>query len=218
RWVVASSELIEEISALVASAPVLVADGHHRYETACAYLAGEGAGTRGADAILAFVVELAEDELAVQGIHRLVEGVPAAAVLEGLERWFEPSPGPDDPGLLAEAMLEAGGLGLVMPDRNLLLVARPELLASVADDLDTSRLGFALEASLPGAKVSFQHGIGASRAAVLTGRASAAVLVRPVSIEQIESTANGGRRMPPKSTFFHPKPRTGAVFRELDAS
>jgi uncharacterized protein (DUF1015 family) len=42
-----------------------------------------------------------------------------------------------------------------------------------------------------------------------------AVLLRPVSVAQIQATANAREKMPPKSTFFWPKPRTGAVFRSL---
>jgi len=42
------------------------------------------------------------------------------------------------------------------------------------------------------------------------------VLLRPVSVGQIARTADGGRLMPPKSTFFRPKLRTGMVFRELN--
>jgi uncharacterized protein (DUF1015 family) len=37
-----------------------------------------------------------------------------------------------------------------------------------------------------------------------------------VSVDQILAIAHGGERMPPKSTFFHPKPRTGLVLRLLD--
>ena len=52
--------------------------------------------------------------------------------------------------------------------------------------------------------------------AVATEQAQAVVLLRPVSVDQIAEWARAGRRMPPKSTYFHPKPRTGMVFRTLD--
>jgi uncharacterized protein (DUF1015 family) len=50
---------------------------------------------------------------------------------------------------------------------------------------------------------------------VVSGKAQAGVLLRPVAVTQIASTARAGRRMPTKTTFFHPKPRTGMVFRRL---
>jgi uncharacterized protein (DUF1015 family) len=57
--------------------------------------------------------------------------------------------------------------------------------------------------------------VGRALAAVRDGRAQAAILLRPVSVEQIRATAAARGLMPPKSTVFHPKPRTGTVFRSL---
>ena len=51
--------------------------------------------------------------------------------------------------------------------------------------------------------------------AVRSGRAQAGVLLRPATVAQIVAIAHGGERMPPKTTFFAPKPRTGLVFRDL---
>jgi uncharacterized protein (DUF1015 family) len=53
-------------------------------------------------------------------------------------------------------------------------------------------------------------------ALVEKGAADAAVLLRPVTVEQIRAAAFAGVRMPEKTTFFQPKPRTGFVFRSLD--
>ena len=47
--------------------------------------------------------------------------------------------------------------------------------------------------------------------------AQAVVLLRAVTVDQIAEWARTGRRMPPKTTYFHPKPRTGMVFRTLSA-
>jgi uncharacterized protein (DUF1015 family) len=41
------------------------------------------------------------------------------------------------------------------------------------------------------------------------------VLLRPASVAAIAATARARDKMPPKTTFFHPKPRTGIVFRPL---
>ena len=53
-------------------------------------------------------------------------------------------------------------------------------------------------------------------AAVEKGNAQAAVLLRPVDVDTIRAAAAAGLRMPEKTTFFAPKPRTGMVFRSLD--
>jgi uncharacterized protein (DUF1015 family) len=84
-----------------------------------------------------------------------------------------------------------------------------------ARDLDSSRLDAALE-TLGIVDVTYQHGVDNVRRLVASGDAAAGVLLRPATVAQIEATAHGGDRMPPKTTFFHPKPRTGLVFRLLD--
>lgn len=65
------------------------------------------------------------------------------------------------------------------------------------------------------ATVSYQHGLEEALAEVASGRATAAVLIRPVSVAEIERTARERLLMPPKSTFFTPKLKTGFVLRPL---
>ncbi len=67
-----------------------------------------------------------------------------------------------------------------------------------------------------GLTVTYQHGLAAALAEVDAGRAAAAVLIRPVSVAEIERTAREGLLMPPKSTFFTPKLKTGFVIRSLE--
>jgi hypothetical protein len=110
-------------------------------------------------------------------------------------------------------MVEAGCLLLILPGRDVLLRPRPHDLSHVPD-LDSSRLDVAL-AALPAHTLAYQHGVEQVRAAVAAGAAQAGVLLRPATVAQIEATAHGGERMPPKTTFFHPKPKTGLVFRSL---
>ena len=206
------------ISAAVAEQPIVVADGHHRYETSLAYRAererDEGEAGQAA-ATMAFVVELIEDELTVHAIHRLVAGLPDGFDLLGaLAPWFDEAGAPPSDRPVTTAMADAGCLVLVQPGgREVLLRPRPDALAE-ARDLDSSRLDVAL-ASLPPHQLSFQHGVDHVRAAVADGAAQAGVLLRPATVAQIEATAHGGERMPPKTTFFHPKPKTGLVFRAL---
>ena len=65
------------------------------------------------------------------------------------------------------------------------------------------------------AEVTYQHGLDEVVDAVRTGAAAGAVLIRPVSVAEIERTAREGLLMPPKSTFFTPKLRTGFVIRPM---
>jgi uncharacterized protein (DUF1015 family) len=216
-WRVDDPATTRAIATAVAEHPVVVADGHHRYETSLAYK-GEREAADGqageAGATLAFVVELVEDELTVHGIHRLLAGLPEGTdLVAALAPWFEDAGPPPTDRPITTAMLEAGCLALVLPDCDVLLRPRPDALAD-ARDLDSSRLDVGL-AALPDHQLHFQHGVEHVRAAVASGAAQAGVLLRPATVAQIEATAHGGERMPPKTTFFHPKPKTGLVFRSL---
>ena len=225
-WQVRQPGVLQAISEAVSSAPVLIADGHHRFETSVAYrderrevdgVYPEAGG--GYDATLAYVVELAEEQLTVLPIHRLLAGLPADLDLPGaLEPWFDvfetPSGDDADDTTLPARMADAGALCLVTAESRWLLRPRPDAMAE-ARDLDSSRLDVAL-AGLPTHELTYQHGVGNVVAAVDSGQARAGVLLRPATVDQITRIAHGGERMPPKTTFFHPKPRTGMVFRSLD--
>lgn len=220
-WVLTEPDLLQAISELVDSAPVVIADGHHRYETSLAYRdeqrAANGDTGGGHDAVLMYVVELAEDELSVQPIHRLLSGLPPDLDLRAeLEPFFTIEPGGDLDELdasIAQTMEDRGSLVLVLPDGWSFLTPRPEAFEGVRD-LDTVRLDHALH-DLPEHSLVFQHSVGRATERVRSGDVQAAVLLRPATVGQIVDIANGGERMPPKTTFFYPKPRTGVVFRSL---
>lgn len=217
-WVVSDPQACAAIAEAVSAQPVVIADGHHRYETSLAYR-GEREAADGdpgaAGATMAYVVELVEDELTVRAIHRLVSGLPEGFdLLAALAPWFEPVGAPPADTPVTAAMLDAGALTLVTPEGETLLRPRPDALAD-ARDLDSARLDVALT-GLPEHTLRFQHGVDNVRRAVASGEAQAGVLLRPATVAQIEATAHGGERMPPKTTFFHPKPKSGLTFRLLD--
>jgi uncharacterized protein (DUF1015 family) len=211
-WRVSQPAITEAISSLVASAPVVVADGHHRYEVALAYQAScSGPGAH--DAVLALIVELSEEQLAVAPIHRLLSNLPAGwdpASLFG--SWFSVSATDPPDDTILDRMEEAESLALVAPGGTWLLHPNAAVIEAAEMDLDSSRLAIAV-GSHPGIEVRFQHGVDAIVAAVASGDADAGVLLRPATVAQIAAVAHEGTRMPPKTTFFTPKPATGMVFR-----
>lgn len=217
-WRITSADRVAAIEAAVAARPLVVADGHHRYETSVTYRDERRAQANGApgpyDAAMTFVVALDERVLLVRPIHRLLTGLPDGFDLEAaLEKSFEIHDAGEVDETITRRMRDAGALCLVLADRACLLVPRPEAMAGVRD-LDTSRLDRALE-SLPAHELAFQHGVDNVVERVRSGAAQAGVLLRPVPVAQIAAVAEGGERMPPKSTYFHPKPSTGGVFRPL---
>ena len=197
-WVLHDTAAISEA---VASTPLVIADGHHRYETALAYR--DEAGTEAAGRVLCYVVELTESQLAVGPIHRLLTGLPEDF---DLSPWFEMEP-VDGPPRGSMALITADGVWRLTPKQSTVDAAEA--------DLDSSRLDVAL-AQMPGVSVRYQHGVDLVAQAVAKGEAQAAVLLRPATVEQIAATGHGGERMPPKTTFFFPKPRTGMVFRAVE--
>jgi uncharacterized protein (DUF1015 family) len=213
---VADRDRIGEISRAVASTPALIADGHHRYAVARQYRAerrAESPGDPGAELTLAFVGELVADQLSVEAIHRVYTEVSAADLATALAERFDLESGDGDlgPEVLGR-MLADGRLVLVRPDGWDWLVPRADAFEGLRA-LD----GLWLEETLrdSAAEVTYQHGLDEAVDAVQTGRAGAAVLIRPVSVEEIRRTAEEGLLMPPKSTFFTPKLRTGLVIRDL---
>jgi len=216
-WRLTQPGVIEALSTTVGSAPVVIADGHHRYATAVAYRDERRAARHGTpgdeDLLLALVCELADGQAGVRPIHRVVTGLPEGFDLVGaLGACFEPRAALPPVERLPDRMAEQGALGLLLPDGRLFLL-HPRV---AVDDLpsDAALLDQAL-AGLPPHRLAFDHSLVSVTGQVATGEAQAGVLLRPVAVDQIARTACAGRRMPTKTTFFHPKPRTGMVFRRL---
>jgi uncharacterized protein (DUF1015 family) len=213
-WRVTSPGVIDAIAGTVASAPVVIADGHHRFEVGLAYQAEQGAGGP-QDAILALVVELSADQLFVAPVHRLLAGLPAGWSPAAWSEWFEVTPMGAPDGGVVDRLVAAGGMGVVNRQGAWLLQPRRALEDAAAMPLDSSRLEVVL-APMPSVTVRYQHGWAAAVGAVANDDADAAVLLRPATVPQIAEVAERRERMPPKTTFFTPKPATGMVLRSLD--
>ena len=200
----------------LATDDVLIADGHHRYGVSRIHRddvrAATGRTDTAAEQTLAFVGELVAEQLSIEAIHRLYSSISYSSLRDALATRFDLSPADAPTAATLAAMETAGRLVLLGPDGAEWLTPRPGAFDDVRA-LD----GAWLEATLDGtgAEVTYQHGLAEVRAAVADGAATAAVLIRPVSIAEIERTAREGLLMPPKSTFFTPKLRTGFVIREL---
>jgi uncharacterized protein (DUF1015 family) len=228
-WRVTDPARIATVAEMVAMERLVLADGHHRFETAGNYRAerrAAGIDDPGADAIMALVVELAPGELCVRAIHRLLTGVGAVDLRAALSGPFMVhAAGPNVPegvAALEVAMRDGGSLGLVDREGLALLMPTGELEARMAAlpaelrDVDSARFDAAVLPAVPGVGLAYRNDAAAVAAEVEKGNADAAVLLRPVSVETIRAAAAADLRMPEKTTFFAPKPRTGMVFRSLD--
>jgi uncharacterized protein (DUF1015 family) len=219
-WVIDDPDNVALITEGVAGGPVVIADGHHRYETALTYRrqrrAAGRAGPDGADLVLALVTELAEDQLTVGPIHRTIADLPAGTDLPAaFERWFDVARAGDSDERTIAALGQSGSLALITPTDAYLLMPRAEAAEAAGSDLDSSLVALVLD-QLPPHDNVHRHSWREAVEPVLAGQVQAAVLLRPVTVEQIAEWAAARRKMPPKTTYFSPKPRTGMVFRLLE--
>jgi uncharacterized protein (DUF1015 family) len=219
-WVLSDADTVAAVATALAAAPVVLADGHHRYETARAYQTEQREAHGGApgpyDLVMALVVELAEDQLTVGAIHRTVSGLPEDFdLVTALAPWFDViRAGAADDRTLG-ALADSRSLAMVTGGQAYLLLPQAEVQEQEGNDLDSNLIATALEA-LPPHEVMHRHSVAEALEALRDGEGQAAFLLRPVTVAQIDEWANARRRMPPKTTFFSPKPRTGMVFRSLD--
>ncbi len=219
-WVLDDRDAQAAIAEAVAASPVVIADGHHRYETARTYQAecrAQNQNTAGPhDHVLALIVELAEDQLTVGAIHRTISGLPPDFDLVGAcAAWFDVvRAGAADERTLG-ALADSRSLALVSGGDAYLLLPLEVTYDAAGNDLDSSLIAVLL-AHLPAHESTHQHSVAEAMAALSGGEAQAAFLLRPVTVSQIERWAEKRTQMPPKTTYFSPKPRTGMVFRALD--
>jgi hypothetical protein len=175
---------------------------------------------------MCLVVELSDDELWVQPIHRLLHGDVGglrgrlAASFDVVDAGPNQADGVD---ALVRAVRAEGGVGLVDAEGLARLVPRAEalgraraMLPAPLTDVASAWLEPLSEAALAGVEVSYRNDARTVAALVDKRAVDAALLLPPVTVEQIRTAALAGIRMPQKTTFFAPKPRTGLVMRSLD--
>ncbi|MDR1535916.1 MAG: DUF1015 domain-containing protein [Planctomycetota bacterium] len=245
-WVVDGRERLHRLLSLAPEPRILIADGHHRYETALAYQAEIRDGFRAAgqtppprgeldcDYILMLLVPDSDPGLVVRPTHRLVHGLAGwdlPGFLAACERNFLVSPVSREE--LAAGLAGEGEpvFGLAADGRLFLLSLRSrEAMAALFPGepeawraLDVSVLHALLLGDLLGIDedkllrreniVYLKDGEEAVRAAE-EGRdgTQCAFILRPTPMRRVREVAEAGAVMPQKSTYFYPKPLSGAVF------
>ncbi len=224
---------VARIQELVAQEPVVLADGHHRFETAIAYREerrSAGIVDAGDDAVMCLIVELTDEQLWVQPIHRLLNGVstPTGLRLKLGARFRIVDATANTPDAVARmltkirtdggvALVDGEGLARLVPDLDDLEAARGTIEPELAD-VPTAWFEAVAGDALAELDITYRHDAQAIAAMVNAGTVDAAILLAPVTVDQIRAAAKARVRMPQKTTFFAPKPRTGLVFRSLDES
>jgi uncharacterized protein (DUF1015 family) len=223
-----------ELQGLVKNAEAIIADGHHRWETALAFSENPAAAKLpGARYKLCAIVDMASEGLIVRPIHRLLSGIPdwnpvrlleAARELFVLREYAAPRAASD--ALQSHSGLQPAFVVFAPPAPTALWTLRedaaglpwPPGRSPAWKALDTAALEVALfqkllrispETIATGERVSFTSNADAAIAAVEKREAQAAVLLRPTTVSDVEAVVSEGDRLPQKSTHFFPKMYSG---------
>jgi uncharacterized protein (DUF1015 family) len=231
-WRVSDTVACAELCDSAGTGPLLIADGHHRYETALEVRRLIGEDHPAARRVLACIVSDSDPGLRVHPTHRTIIGPPPGDSTgdwgerladlfraEPLESW--------DPATLAAAAEAAGALVLVTGAGARLLRPKPEAVqAAVLDETDLSVasvvldrlvvegiLGSSADESAHAGRLAYFRD--PAEAVAAAGADGAAFLLPAVSKEAVWKVTGLGRRLPPKSTYYEPKIPSGLLFRPL---
>jgi uncharacterized protein (DUF1015 family) len=236
-WRVTDPSAVGEVVAAVAPAELLIADGHHRYETARAY-ADEVGGDGPHRWVLMCLVALEDPGLTVFPTHRLVRGTSPdqqEALATALRRdWDIEEVGEDElvPAPTADGRVVIGYMDahfrrpfrLTLKDPGIAAVAlpdRPEPYRRL-DTAVTEALLLKGALGLTDDHIDHLEGFGYARDAAQAvgwlrdGAYDLAFFMGPTPVRRIQEVAAAGQSMPPKSTYFYPKVLTGLAFNALD--
>lgn len=233
-WRVAEMETIAAVQEALKDSELLIADGHHRYETAQTYadeIGGEGPHRY----VMMCLVALEDPGLTVFPTHRLLNGLSKEreqALQQAIERDFvaeevgleQLAPSPSD------GPLQVGFIDSSMKPTRLTLKSQAvadEALPGRSQAYRTLDTGILEALLLKGAlqmsdeDIAELNGLSYARSTddaierVRSGESEAAFLMRPTPVAQVRDIAAAGENMPPKSTYFFPKLLTGLLFNPL---
>jgi uncharacterized protein (DUF1015 family) len=217
-WKISDREVIVRIRELMADKKLLIADGHHRYETALAFR-NENPDLKDAEKVMMTFVNMHSPGLEILATHRVLSGISLDLVksiharplasLDELKQVFR-SPA-----------LDRIRIGLALASGEIRLFERErkpgELDIKVLhEELLGSSLGISDEAVREQKHIEYVRGLDAAYAKVRDGGAQIAFLLEPVTVEQVANVAFGGGVMPQKSTDFYPKLLSGLTIYKLE--
>jgi uncharacterized protein (DUF1015 family) len=230
-WMVPEGQLVRRLAGALASEWTLIADGHHRYESAVA-VRDSIPEEKGAGFVLAFFCSLKDRGFRIFPIHRVLIAAPALSGAEPLEKILgrrhevELLPDSAGPDAVLQALRRAGdGSFAVVPRAGAaFLLKLPSSVGTGEDpagELDTVLLERRIltealgvtPADIAAGALGFTADAAEAFRRARSGEAQAAFLLNPLRTESVVRAAQAGIRLPQKSTYFYPKVYTGLVIR-----
>jgi uncharacterized protein (DUF1015 family) len=235
-WRIADPQTCEKVTGLLADAQLLIADGHHRYETAIAYR-DEVGGEGDHNFTLMALTGLDDPGLTVFPTHRLLSGFAgdperAERFGAGLRELFDV----EEVGVEGLDPLGEEGAGVfgyidshhkrgfrlrlkdeAVAELDQLLTGKPEAYRRLdAAILETLVLRGVAELSeddiLAKRGIGYAKSVEDSLALLDEGTYDVAFILRPIPVDQVKAICESDENMPPKSTYFFPKVPTGLAF------
>jgi uncharacterized protein (DUF1015 family) len=239
-WVVTDPQVIAQVEAeMTRKENLIIADGHHRYETAINYRDEMRAKHPDAPASAGFnhcmvtLVSMSDPGLVILPTHRLIYSYTAKTsqqVLEDAQEYFLVEPFPDRAALeaaLAEATPQAPRIGFYDGDYTVLTLKSPAIMAKIAPDrgpawqmLDVSILhevliervmGLSKESVERKENIDYLREVEMGYEQVDKGAASFVFVMNPTRMAEVRACTTAGAKMPQKSTDFYPKVISGLV-------
>lgn len=245
-WPVTDIAVISKVAEVMGPKPLFIADGHHRYETACNYKEqvrqmGLLTDSHPANCVLAMVVAMEDPGLAVMPTHRLFKGLPELSAEELIAKLGDSfdcrieGEGAASATALWEELETADNQGTIAlcsnKDKKWIVAELTDAgrakMAEVASDHneDWQALGVSIlhrlvvETLLEGKdlpKPTYVHLVDEVIEGLKTGEYPLAALVMPATVDHIRQISLTGERMPAKSTYFYPKLLGGLVINPLE--
>jgi len=219
-WIDSDPTRLELVRAHLEARSLIIADGHHRYETMVAYrdeCREKGGGSAGAaEFVMAYLVNAFDPGSKVQAIHRVLRGSTADPTQAARSCGFTCEPGPSvDSGdeLVAELAARAAGCcGFMLIESG----GRTTWIHRARDkQLDVEVLHSELLPAL-GGELSFDARPNRLLASCRSGDAALGILLNPIAPDALFRVVEAGAILPQKSTFFAPKIPTGLVLRSFE--
>lgn len=218
-WTITAAAEIEMLRSALNPGPLVIADGHHRYETALAYHRERSGDPGGHDGIMCYCVDADAEELLVLPYNRAFRTRSQDDVRERARSLFGATPAPA--GAL-EASVADHPMLLIVGDEELLVeLTDADVVAAVGEraqawrDLDVVALHEVVIPKLAPDADEFRFSRSAEEIRALAADGWVGVVLRAVRPVEIVDVASSGERMPQKASYFWPKAVTGLVFRSL---
>ncbi|MFP5352003.1 MAG: DUF1015 family protein [Actinomycetota bacterium] len=228
-WVINAPAELEMLSDAISPGPLVIADGHHRYETALAFHREQAAKSIEGDhdSIMCFCVDADSEELVVLPYNRAVKTTTSTAtVVERLRSGFaaEPADLEEADSLLGSDGADHSYLFVFSEGSYLARLSDAEVVAEVGErhpawrsldvvGLHEVLLKRVLDEDSPG--LTFSKDPQEILGLVRDGSHDFGVLLRALRASEIVDVATSGERMPQKASYFWPKAITGLVFHSL---